>query len=121
MPEDNALKHLFPQIVRPVNEDRTTISEYVEKRQGEVQLDQYVRAQSSAPEVVKRITELENCVWRLADAIAQTVKLEAHHELRAVVEQAQLILKNRLEIDETNHRFTSELGPFTDDMSLFKG
>jgi hypothetical protein len=58
MPEDNALKRLFPRIVHPVNEDRTAISEYVEKREGEVQLDKYVGAQISAPEVVKRITNL---------------------------------------------------------------
>ena len=121
MPEDNALKHLFPRIVHPVNDDRTAISEYIEKREGEVQLDKYVRAQISAPEVVKRITELENCVWRLADAISHTVKLEEHPELRSAVEEAQLVLKNRIEVDDAQHRFTSELGPFPDDLGLFKG
>jgi len=58
-----------PLVVPPVNDGETTITEYIEKIEGEVALDTYVTVQASAPEVVKRITELENCVWCLANAI----------------------------------------------------
>jgi len=116
---------MFPKVVHPKNDDRTTISQYVEKREGEVQLDKYVRAQTSAPEVVKRIIELENSLWRLADAATQSNKSEEDPALRAAVEEARLVLNNRLEVDDAKHRFQSELGaigeePFRDDLSLFK-
>jgi hypothetical protein len=40
--------------------------------------------------------------------------------LRAAAEEAKLVLKNRLEVDDTQHRFQSELGPFDDDMRVIK-
>lgn len=120
MPDDNPLGSLFPRKVHPVNDGEATVSEYIEKREGEVALDSYVRAQTSAPEVVKRISELENCLWRLADAISTAVDLDAHPELRSAVEAAQVLLRNRLEVDETKHRFHSELGAFKDDLRLIK-
>src|SRR5690242_12267907 len=69
MPNINPLAGVVPQVVHPVNDGETTISEYVEKIEGEVALDTYVKAQISAPEVVKRITELENSLQRLASAV----------------------------------------------------
>jgi len=72
-------------------------------------LDTYVKAQTSAPEVVKRITELENCLQHLANAVSAFFNLDKHEELRTAVEQAKLALKNRLEVDESKHRFRSEL------------
>jgi hypothetical protein len=120
MPGDNPLGSPFPRKVHPVNDGEATVSEYIEKREGEVALDTYVRAQTSAPEVVKRISELENCLWRVADAISTAVDLDAHPELRSAVEAAQVLLRNRLEVDETKHRFHSELGAFKDDLRLTK-
>lgn len=115
---------MFPRIVRPRNDDHTAISQYEEARKGEVQLDKYVRAQTSAPEVVKRITELENCLWRLADAATQSNKREEDPVLRAAIEEARFVLNNRLEVDDAKHRFQSALDttgeePFPDDLSLF--
>ncbi|MGC2801228.1 MAG: hypothetical protein WCA41_05285, partial [Candidatus Acidiferrum sp.] len=101
----NPLAGVVPQVVHPVNDGETTISEYVEKIEGEVALDAYVRAQTSAPEVAKRITELENCLQRLASAVMTSIHDDKHPELRAAAEEAKLILKNRLEIDESKHRF----------------
>ena len=106
----NPLAGVVPQVVHPVNDGETTISEYVEKIEGEVALDAYVRAQTSAPEVAKRIMELENCLQRLASAVMTSIHDDKHPELRAAAEEAKLILKNRLEIDESKHRFHSELG-----------
>lgn len=112
---------MFPRVVRPKNDDHTTISQYEESRKGELELDKYVRAQTSAPEVVKRITELENCLWRLADAATQSNKSQEEPALRTAIEEARFVLNNRLEVDDSKHRFHSELGeePFPDDLSLF--
>jgi hypothetical protein len=110
MPNQNPLAGVVPQVVHPVNDGETTISEQIEKVEGEVALDTYVKAQTSAPEVVKRITELENCLQRLASAAMTLIQDDRHSELRAAAEEAKLLLKNRLEVDESKHRFHSELG-----------
>jgi hypothetical protein len=120
VPNPNPLAGIVPQVVHPVNDGETTISEYVEKIEGEVALDTYVKAQISAPEVVKRLTELENCVWRLASAALALSDVDEHPELRAAAEEAKLILKNRLEVDESKHRFHSELGAFKDELRIIK-
>jgi hypothetical protein len=110
MANPNPLAGIVPQVVHPVNDGETTVTDYIEKVEGEVALDTYVKAQTSAPEVVKRITELENCVWRLASAILAISGIDRHPELRAAAEEAKLVLKNRLEVEESKHRFHSELG-----------
>jgi hypothetical protein len=120
MANDNPLAGIVPRVVHPVNDGETTIGEYLEKIEGEVALDTYVKAQTSAPEVVKRITELENCLWRLADAVLSSREVDRHPELRAAAEEAKLVLKNRLEVDETKHRFHSELGVFKDELRIIK-
>jgi hypothetical protein len=110
MANPNPLAGVVPQVVHPVNDGETYIAEHIEKIEGEVALDTYVKAQTSAPEVVKRITELENCLQHLANAVSTWFSLDKHPELRIAVEEAKLILKNRLEVDESKHRFHSELG-----------
>jgi len=62
MANPNPLAGVVPQVVHPLNDGETTITEPIEKIEGEVALDTYVKAQTSAPEVAKRITELENCL-----------------------------------------------------------
>jgi len=120
MANPNPLAGVVPQVVHPVNDGETTVSQYVEKIEGEVALDSYVKAQTSAPEVVKRITELENCLQHLANAALASSDIEEHPELRAAAEEAKLILKNRLEVDDTRHRFHSELGKIKDNKEPFK-
>jgi hypothetical protein len=120
MPNQNPLAGVVPQVVHPKNDGETTISQYVEKIEGEVALDSYVRAQTSAPEVVQRITELENSLQRLASAVMTSSDLDKHPELRAAAEDAKLVLKNRLEVDDSKHHFRTELGPFNDDMRIIK-
>jgi hypothetical protein len=114
MANPNPLAGAVPQIVHPVNDGETAITEHIEKIEGEVALDTYVKAQTSAPEVVRRITELENCLWRLANAILTSKDVNKYPELRAAAEEAKLVLKNRLEIDDSKHRFHSELGRIDD-------
>ncbi len=120
MANPNPLAGVVPQVVHPKNDGETTISQYVEKIEGEVALDTYVKAQTSAPEVVKRITELENCLQRLASAVMSSGDVDGHPELRAAAEEAKLVLKNRLEVDDAKHRFHSELGPFRDELRVIK-
>jgi hypothetical protein len=110
MANPNPLAGVVPQVVHPVNDGETFIAEHIEKIEGEVALDTYVKAQTAAPEVLKRITELENCLQRLANAVSASVDLDKHSELRTAVEKAKLVLKDRLEVDESKHRFRSELG-----------
>ena len=121
MPNPNPLAGIVPRVVHPVNDGETTITEYIEKIEGEVALDTYVKAQTSAPEVVKRITELENCLWRLANAVLTSSEVDKHPELRTPAEEAKLVLKNRLEVDDTKHRFHSELGALKDELRTSKG
>ncbi len=120
MPNPNPLAGVVPKVVHPVNDGETTISQYVEKIEGEVALDTYVKAQTSAPEVVKRISELENCLQRLASAVLVSSEVEKHPELRAAAEEAKLLLKNRLEVDESKHRFHNELGLLKDELRILK-
>lgn len=110
MPNQNPLAGVVPQVIHPRIDGETAITEYIEKIEGEVALDSYVKAQTSAPEVVKRISELENCLQRLANAALASGNIVKHPELRAAAEEAKLLLKNRLEVDDTRHRFQSELG-----------
>ena len=110
MANPNPLAGVVPQVVHPVNDGETTITEHIEKIEGEVALDTYVKAQTSAPEVVRRITELENCLQRLASAVMNSVYARRDTAVRTAAEEAKVILKNRLEIDESEHRFQSELG-----------
>jgi len=46
--------------------------------------------------------------------------IEKHPELRAAAEDAKLVLKNRLEVDDSKHRFHSELGLFKDELRIIK-
>jgi len=43
-----------------------------------------------------------------------SINVARHPELRAAAEEAKLVLNNRLEIDESKHRFHSELGRITE-------
>lgn len=120
MPNPNPLTGVVPQVVHPVNDGETTISQYVEKVEGEVALDVYVKAQTSAPEIVKRINELENCLQRLANAALASTDIDKHPALHAAAKDAKLVLKNRLEVDDSKHRFRSELGLFKDELRIIK-
>jgi hypothetical protein len=120
MPDRNPLAGIVPKIVHRLERDDTTIVQQIDRIEGEVALDAYAKAQISEPEVVKRVTELENSLQRLANAVASSGAIDAHPELRALVEDAKLVLKNRLEVDETKHRIRTELGAFPDELRLIK-
>jgi hypothetical protein len=116
IPNQNPLAGVVPLVIHPRIDGETAITEYIDKIEGEVALDSYVKAQTSAPEVVKRINELENCLQRLANAALASSNIDKHPQSRAAAEEAKLLLKNRLEVDDTKHRFHSELGLVKDDL-----
>ena len=72
--------------------DETAVTEQVEQIPGELDLDRVIKAHLSAPEVVQRITELEDCLWAVAH------ELQRLDPKSALAERARLVLKNRLEI-----------------------
>jgi hypothetical protein len=83
----------MPMNVHPVPKSDDTVAEqFIERIDGETTFDQVAKAQSSMPQVVKRITELENCVWALAE---QLTRVDPRNRQ---IERAKLLLKNRLEI-----------------------
>jgi hypothetical protein len=120
MSDRNPLAGIVPRVGHRADADEVTIVQQIERIEGEVALDAYVKAQMSAPEVVKRITELENCLQRLANAALAASDVDEHPELRAFAEDAKLVLKNRLEVDNTKHRVRTELGVLSDELRLFK-
>jgi hypothetical protein len=83
----------MPMNVHPDPKLDTTVAEQVVERiEGETTFDQIAKAQSCMPQVVKRITELENCMWALAEELS---RLDPRNPQ---VVRAKLLLKNRLEI-----------------------
>ena len=116
----NPFAGIVPKVVHRNDVDETVIAQQIEKIEGEVALDAYVKAQTSAPEVVKRITELENSLQRLANAVFGLNDFQSHPELHAIAEQAKLVLKNRLEVDNTKHQIKTEMGPFENELRLIK-
>ena len=82
-----------PMNVHPVPKaDDTVAEQFVEQIDGETTFDQVAKAQSSMPQVVERITDLENCLWALAEELT---RLDPKNPQ---IERAKLLLKNRLEI-----------------------
>jgi hypothetical protein len=72
--------------------DNTVAEEFVERIDGETSFDQIAKAQASMPQVVQRLTELENCLWALAE------ELHRFDARNPQIERAKLLLKNKLEI-----------------------
>jgi hypothetical protein len=69
---------------------------------------------------VWRITKLENCLQRIANAVLVSSHIDRHPELRALAEEAKLVLKNGLEVAGTKHRFRSQLGTFKNELRITK-
>ena len=74
--------------------DEAAVTEQVEQIPRELDVDRVIKAQLSATQVARRITELEDCLC----AVAQ--ELLRFDPRSASAERAKLILKNRLEIDQ---------------------
>jgi hypothetical protein len=87
----------IPMNVHPAPKSDDTVAEqFIEQIDGETSFDQIAKAQSSMPQVVKRITELENCLWALAE------ELSRRDPQNPQIERAKFLLKNRLEIQDSS-------------------
>jgi hypothetical protein len=83
----------MPTNVHPKPKSDDTVAELFDEHiDGETSFDQIARAQASMPQVVQRLTELENCLWALAE------ELHRYDARNPQIERAKLLLKNRLEI-----------------------
>lgn len=120
----NPLRGIVPKVVHKDDVDDTAFVELIEKLPGEVAFDAYVKALMSTPEVAERITELENCLQRLANAIWASGLIDKGSGLRAATEEAAIVLKNRLEVNDVairiRNRVSARLEPFQDDLGFTK-
>ena len=118
----NPLRGIVPKVVHKDDADDAAFVELIEKLEGEVPLDVYVKALMSTPEIATRITELENCLQRLANAVWASGYIDKASGLRAATEEAAAVLKNRLEVGDVasriRKRVKSRLEPFQDDLRL---
>lgn len=93
---------MFPIAPTPRDDvDKAPIALQVEAMPGEVDLDAVVRAQSSAPQVVKRLTTLEDCLWAAVDALGKLPE-NVREALGAdtIIDRAKFLLRGDLEIPE---------------------
>jgi hypothetical protein len=81
--------------------DEAPIAQQVEAAPGEIELDAVVRAQSTAPQVVQRLTTLEDCLWAAVDALGKLPpKAREILGADAIIDRAKFLLRGDLEIPE---------------------
>ena len=72
--------------------DQAAIAEQMDKIPGVVDFDLVIKAQFSAPQVSRRIAELEDCLWAVANDLMK------FDPWAASAERAKLLLKNQAEV-----------------------
>jgi hypothetical protein len=72
--------------------DETAVTEQMEQIPGQIDLDLVIKAQLSAPQVTRRIAELEDCLWAVASDLMR------FDPASASIERAKLLLNNHLEV-----------------------
>jgi hypothetical protein len=104
---------MFPVAPPPRDDvDQAPIAQQVEAAPGEIELDEVVRAQSSAPQVVERLTTLEDCLWAAVDALGKLpVKAQEVLGADAIIERAKILLRGDLEVPEEKEREDWEQTP----------
>lgn len=113
---------MFP-VAPPLRDDvdQAPITLQVEAAPGEVELDAVVRAQSSAPQVVKRLTTLEDCLWAAVDALGKLpANARAFLGADAIIERAKFILRGDLEVPEYRQHEAWEQAPRAEADSIEK-
>lgn len=94
---------MFPTAHPPrADEDTAAIEQVVEHVPGEMELDKLIKAQMSAPQIVKRMVELENSVWSLV-GILLLLPEGTRDKIGATeaIEQARLLLDRSLVLDHS--------------------
>jgi hypothetical protein len=91
---------MFPVAPPPRDDvDQAPVTMQAEAAPGEVELDAVIRAQSSLPQVVRRLTTLEDCLWAAVDALGKLPE-KAREALGAdaIIDRAKLLLRGDLEL-----------------------
>ena len=92
---------MFPTAHPPrADEDTATIEQVMEQVPGEIELDRIVKAQTSGPQIARRMVELENSVWSLVRILlllpdATRDKIGAAE----AIDQARLLLNRTMLLD----------------------
>ena len=92
---------MFPTAHPPrADEDTATIEQVMEEVPGEIELDRIVKAQTSGPQIVRRMVELENSIWSLVRTLlllpeATRDKIGATE----AIDQARLLLHRSMVLD----------------------
>jgi hypothetical protein len=92
---------MFPTAQPPrADEDTATIEQVMEQVPGEIELDKIVKAQTSAPQIAKRMVELENAIWSLV-GILLLMPQATRDKIGATeaIEQARSILLRSMVMD----------------------
>lgn len=93
---------MFP-LAPPLRDDvdGAPLAQQAEAVPGEIDLDAVVRAQSTAPQVVERLTTLEDCLWAAVDALGK-LPSKAREILGAdaIIDRAKFLLRGDLEIPD---------------------
>jgi hypothetical protein len=102
---------MFP-VAAPLRDDvdQAPVAQKVEAASGEIELDAVIRAQSSAPQVVERLTTLEDSLWAAVDALGKLPE-ETRKLLGAniIIERAKFLLRGDLEIPERQETEAGEV------------
>lgn len=92
---------MFPTAQPPrADEDTATIEQVMEQVPGEIELDKIVKAQTSRPQIVKRMVDLENSIWSLV-GILLLLPQATRDKIGATeaIEQARLLLLRSMVLD----------------------
>jgi hypothetical protein len=97
---------MFPVAPPPRDDvDQAPVAQQVEAAPGEIELDAVLRAQSSAPQVVKRLTTLEDCLWAAVDALGKLPQqVRQLLGADAIIDRAKFLLRGDLELPEKQQR-----------------
>src|SRR5271163_3012753 len=92
---------MFPTAQPPrADEDTAAIEQVMEQVPGEIELDRIVKAQTSRPDIVKRMVELENSIWSLVGTLL-LLPAATRDKIGATeaIEQARLLLHRSMVLD----------------------
>ena len=95
---------MFPVAPPPRDDvDQAPIVLEVEAAPGEVELDAIIRAQSSAPQVIQRLTTLEDCLWAAVEALGKLPpRIREVLAADAIIDRAKFLLRGDLELPDRN-------------------
>lgn len=101
---------MFPIAPPPRDDvDQAAIALQVEAIPREVELDAIIRAQSSAPQVIQRLTTLEDCLWAAVEALAKLPpQIREVLAADAIIDRAKFLLRGDLELPDRNQCETPE-------------